>query len=336
VTAGIEVADLVVRYGELVAVAGVSFAADVGRVTAVLGPNGAGKTSTIETLEGYRSPSAGTVRVLGLDPVAQHGELVRRMGVMLQSGGVYRAIRVGEAVGLFASYHDDPLDADELIERVGLGHRHRTPWRSLSGGEQQRLSLALALVGRPEVVFLDEPSAGLDVGGRRLVHELVGELRVDGVTVVLATHDLSEAEALADRVVIIDGGRLVADGTPAQLAEAAGPAHLRFAADPDLDVVALAAHLDAVVRVDAPGEYVVEAPGDPRTVARLTAWMADHDVALGDLRAGRQRLEDTFMRLTTETSAATGALDAGRAGRSAEAGAAGVRRAVRRERGRRR
>jgi ABC-2 type transport system ATP-binding protein len=301
VTAAIEVRDLVVRFGGVVAVDGVTFAAPAGGVTAVLGPNGAGKTSTIETLEGYRAPTAGSVRVLGLDPVPQHRDLVTRMGVMLQSGGVYRAIRVEEVVRLFAAYYDDPLDAEELVARVGLSHRRRATWRTLSGGEQQRVSLALALVGRPEVLFLDEPSAGLDVSGRRLVHDLVAELRDEGVTVVLATHDLVEAETLADHLVIIDGGHVVGEGTPSELTAAAGPAELRFGAAVGLDVEALAAHLGASVRSASPGEYVVATSGDPHTVARLTAWLADHDLELGDLRAGKQRLEDTFLRLTAET-----------------------------------
>jgi ABC-2 type transport system ATP-binding protein len=336
VSAAIEVHDLILRYGDVEAVSNVSFTADAGRVTAVLGPNGAGKTSTIETLEGYRSPTGGSVTVLGLDPVADHAELVRGIGVMLQAGGVYRAIRVAEAAHLFAAYYDDPLDADRLIERVGLGHRRSAPWRALSGGEQQRLSLALALVGRPEVVFLDEPTAGLDVSGRRLVHELIGELRSDGVTILLATHDLFEAESLADRVVIIDGGRLVGQGSPSELAEVAGPPELRFAADPGLDTAALAEHLGADVRVETPGEYVVSRPGDPRTVARLTAWLADHEVALGDLRAGRQRLEDTFLRLTTETSSAVEAHLSAIDGHSAEVSAEAGRRPRRRRDGGRR
>lgn len=300
--AAIEVDDLVIHYGELVAVDHVSFDAPTGAVTAVLGPNGAGKTSTIETLEGYRRPDGGRARVLGLDPIADHRALVARVGVMLQSGGVYRAIRVAEAVRLFAAYYDAPLDPDDLIARVGLADRRRAPWRTLSGGEQQRLSLALALVGRPDLVFLDEPTAGLDVSGRRLVHDLVRELRSSGVTVLLTTHDLGEAEALADHLVIIDHGRVVADGTPVELTDAGGPPELRFGAAPGLDTATLAGHLGAAVHEPTPGEYLVEHPGDPTTVARLTAWLAERDLPLADLRAGRQRLEDVFVRLTDDTA----------------------------------
>ena len=300
----VEVEDLVIRYGELVAVDQVSFGAPIGGVTAVLGPNGAGKTSTIEALEGYRRPAGGSMRVLGLDPIADHGELVHRVGVMLQTGGIYRAIRVAEALHLFASYYDAPLDPDELIERVGLADRRRAVWRTLSGGEQQRLSLALSLVGRPEVVFLDEPTAGLDVSGRRLVHDLVRELRDDGVTVVCTTHDLGEADVLADHLVIIDHGRVVAEGTPAELTHASGPPEVRFATDPGLDTVTLAEHLGAEVTETSPGEYVLATQGDPATVAHLTAWLAERDHSLADLRAGRQRLEDVFVRITTEASKA--------------------------------
>jgi ABC-2 type transport system ATP-binding protein len=301
-TPAVVVENLVIRYGDLLAVDGVSFTAGDAEVTVVLGPNGAGKTSTIEALEGYRRPVSGSVRVLGLDPIADHAELVRRIGVMLQAGGVYRAIRVIEAVRLFASYYPDPLDADALVEQVGLTARRRAPWRTLSGGEQQRLSLALALVGRPDLVFLDEPSAGLDVSGRRLVHDLIHRLRAQGTAVVLATHDLGEAEALADHVVIIDRGHLVASGTTDELSRAAGPAELRFATRPGIDIAALGEHLGATVTEARPGDYVVERDGDPSTVAALTAWLALHDLALADLRAGRQRLEDVFVRLTSPTS----------------------------------
>lgn len=300
----IAVDDLVIRYGDVVAVAGATFRAEAGRVTAVLGPNGAGKTSIIETLEGFRTPSAGSARVLGLDPARDHDRLVQRIGVMLQSGGIYRAIRVAEAVELFAAYYEHPRDPDELIELVGLGHRRRAAWRTLSGGEQQRLSLALALVGRPEIVFLDEPTAGLDVNGRRLVHDLVRQLAAEGVTVLLCTHDLTEAEALAHDVVIVDGGRIVAQGTPADLAAVAGPPEVRFSVGVELDTTALSEALGAPVRALGAGEHVVEASGDPQLVARLTGWLAERQIELGDLRAGRPRLEETFLRLTSETSSA--------------------------------
>src|SRR5579872_5296356 len=210
----VECSDLVVRYGSTTAVDGVSLGADFGEVLAVLGPNGAGKTSTIETLEGYRRPAAGSVRVLGFDPRAEHRSLVSHIGVMLQRGGAYPMLGPRRAIDLFAGYYPDPESTDELLDLVGLRGVERTPWRHLSGGEQQRLSLALALVGKPRVVFLDEPTAGVDPQGRLAIRRVITDLRDAGVCVLLTTHELEEAERLADRVVIIDHGRVVAEGTP--------------------------------------------------------------------------------------------------------------------------
>lgn len=294
----IEVDDLTIRYGDHVAVSGLSFRADRGRITALLGPNGAGKTSTVETLEGYRSPSSGQVRVLGLDPVRDHAALVPRLGVMLQSGGVYTGIRPLEMLRLVASYYADPADPVELLDLVGLSDRRGSTWRSLSGGEQQRLSLALALIGRPEVAFLDEPTAGIDPSGRQLIRRIVSDLRGEGVAVLLTTHDLDEAEKLADQVVIIDHGRLLADATPAELMRSSDTEEVRFAAPTGLDTAALADRLQAAVEEVSPGEYRVAATGSPMLVAALTQWLAEQDLPLGDLRVGRQTLEDVFLRLT--------------------------------------
>ena len=297
----IEVRDLTIAYGGTTAVDGLSFEARAGLVTALLGPNGAGKTSTVEALEGYRRPSSGTVRVLGLDPVADHAAVVPSIGVMLQSGGVYPGIRPLEALRLHASFYRSPLDPEALLERVGLSHLRRSTWRQLSGGEQQRLSLALALVGHPKVVFLDEPTNGVDVQGRQLIRALVRELAHEGATVLLTTHDLDEAERLADQVVIVDHGRLIASGTPSELMAAGGSREIRFGAPPGLDTADLGKTLLAGVEEVAPGEYRVDADPSPGNVAALTAWLAEHDLPLADLRAGRQRLEDVFLRLTTAT-----------------------------------
>jgi ABC-2 type transport system ATP-binding protein len=296
----VDVSGLVVRYGDVAAVDGVTFSAEAGSVVALLGPNGAGKTSTVEALEGYRRPAAGTVRVLGLDPIADARALVPRIGVMLQSGGVYPGMSAREALTLFAAYYDDPAPVEELLARVGLQDVAGTPWRRLSGGEQQRLSLALALVGKPSVAFLDEPTSGIDPAGRLVIREVVRSLRDEGVCVLLTTHELEEAERLADRVVIVDHGRVVADGTVAELRSSAGGGDdvVRFGAPAGLDVAALAARLGAAVTAEQPGEYVVSAAGTPALVAALTAWLAEQDLPLGDLRAGRPSLEDVFLRLT--------------------------------------
>ncbi|MDP1807588.1 MAG: ABC transporter ATP-binding protein, partial [Acidimicrobiales bacterium] len=194
----------------------------------------------------------------------------------------------------------DALEPAELIGRVGLTGKERRSWRQLSGGEQRRLALALALVGRPQVAFLDEPSSGVDPHGRQAIREVVAGLRGDGVTVLLTSHDLDEVQHLADHVVILDRGRLVADGTPAELMAGADEPEVRFGAPPGLDTAALSARLGASVLETSAGEYLVAAAGTPALVADLTAWLAEQDLPLADLRAGRQRLEDVFLRLTTD------------------------------------
>jgi ABC-2 type transport system ATP-binding protein len=295
----IELRGLTKRYGAHTAVDRLDLDVRTGETLALLGPNGAGKTTTIECCEGYRRPDEGTVRVLGLDPRREGDRLRSRMGLMLQEGGVYPMARPGEVLRLFARFYADPLDPDALLERVGLLDARRTRFRDLSGGQKQRLSLALALVGKPEIVFLDEPTAGLDPAARRLTWEHVRELQADRVTVVLTTHLLDEAEELADRVAIIDRGRLVALGTPDELTHG-DRGELEFSARAGLDVAALGAAAGAVVDEPRPGRYVVHARNDPRLVARLASWMADHDVLLGELQAGKRSLEDVFLRITAE------------------------------------
>jgi ABC-2 type transport system ATP-binding protein len=297
----VDVSNLVVRYRDVIAVDDLTFSAEAGQVLALLGPNGAGKTTTVEALEGYRSPTAGTVNVLGLDPVRDHRRLMPQIGVMLQTGGVYPGIRTLEALRLFAAFYERPADPAALLDRVGLQAVSRTPWRRLSGGEQQRLSLALALVGAPRVVFLDEPTAGVDVAGRRVVRDVIRELRDAGACVLLTTHELEDAERLADDVVIIDRGRIVARGSPAELMAAGSGDEIRFGAPTGLDVAALGRRLSARVAEVSPGEYLVDAAPAPVTVAALASWLAEHDLPLADLRAGRQRLEDVFLRLTSRT-----------------------------------
>jgi ABC-2 type transport system ATP-binding protein len=292
----VEVEQLRVRYGDLVAVKGISWRAEHGAVTAVLGPNGAGKTSTIEVCEGYRRPTSGSVRVLGMDPASEQPKLSERMGVMLQDGGVYPSARVGDTIRHYCALYDRGMDADELVRTVGLADRTRSTWRRLSGGEKQRLSLALALAAKPEVAFLDEPTSGVDVLGRDAIRQIIRDLAASGCAVVLATHELDEAEKLADRVVIIDSGEVIADGTLAELRR--GHDEIRFTSSPELDVLALAEATGIVAARIGPGEYVVDAPSHPRLIAQLAGWLSDHGHPLIDMRAGAQRLEDVFRRLT--------------------------------------
>jgi ABC-2 type transport system ATP-binding protein len=295
----IAIRGLVKRYGDTVAVDGLDLEVQPGETLALLGPNGAGKTTTVECCEGYRRPDAGTVRVLGLDPHADAGRLRPRVGLMLQEGGVYPMAYPREVLRLFARFYADPLDPDELLGHVGLGDAERTRYRDLSGGQKQRLSLALALVGRPEVVFLDEPTAGLDVSARRMTWDHVRHLQAQGATIVLTTHLLDEAEELADRVAIVDRGRLVALGTPDELTHGTA-ADLQFTAVPRLDVASLGLALGAAVTEERPGRYLVHAANDPALVARLATWLAERDVVLGELRGGKRRLEDLFLELTAE------------------------------------
>ncbi|MFI5053186.1 MAG: ABC transporter ATP-binding protein [Acidimicrobiia bacterium] len=299
----IEVAALEKRYGSTRAVDGVTLSIATGEVFGLLGPNGAGKTTTVEILEGYRRADAGEVRVLGVDPWRDGASLRPRIGVMLQEGGLYPGIRPLEALQLFASYYDDPDDPERLLELVGLTDSRQTLVRRMSGGQQQRLSLALALVGRPSLVFLDEPTAGMDPHARATTWAMIRELRDRGTTVVLTTHAMDEAEHLCDRVGIIDHGRLVALDTPADLTTRAAADETTFAAAPGLDVSSLAVALGLepmTVREVRPGEYLVDTTATPALVASLAAWLCDRGVLVSELRAGRRSLEDVFLRLTGE------------------------------------
>ena len=291
----IEVKDLRVAYGERAAVDGVSFAVEPGEVVALLGPNGAGKTTTVETLEGYRSPTSGTVRVLGLDPIGDRSRVVRDIGVVLQRGGVYPVMGPLRVLKLFASYYEAPRDPGELVDLLGLGEVAATPYKRLSGGEQQRLLLALALVGRPKVCFLDEPTAGVDPAGRIAVRDVIESCRDQGVSILLTSHELDEVERVADRVVIIDHGRVLAAGAPGEVG--GGAEEVRFSVDGKIDARELAAALGVDVTEEAPSLYRLSGAPSPELIARLTAWLAERSLALSDLRVGRERLEDVFLRL---------------------------------------
>jgi ABC-2 type transport system ATP-binding protein len=292
----VEVNGLVVRYGDVVAVDGVSFEARTGEVTVVLGPNGAGKTSTIEVCEGFRSGDAGGVRVLGLDPIADHHRLTGRMGVMLQDGGVYPGARVADTVRHHCALHDRGVDADTLVERLGLASRARATWRTLSGGERQRLALALALAAAPEVAFLDEPTSGVDVEGRDAIRAVVADLAAHGCTVVVASHEMSEAERIADKVVMFRHGRVVADGPIASLVRTRN--RLTFRSATGLDVASLGAELGAVVADYGAGTYEVAHAPTADLVAKVTAWLAAAGLPLDGIDMGAESLEDAYRRLT--------------------------------------
>jgi ABC-2 type transport system ATP-binding protein len=289
---------LVKTYGGRRAVDGVSFAVARGETFALLGPNGAGKTTTMEILEGYRVPDAGTVRVLGLDPRREGAALRPRIGVMLQESGLYRAITPREALHLFASYYAAPANPDALLELVGLTEVADTRYRQLSGGQRQRLALALALVGRPELLFLDEPTAGMDPQARAATWDLLRQLKAAGVTVLVTTHYLEEAERLADRVAILDRGRLVALDTPAALMRG-DATQVLLRATPGLAVEALAALPSALgAEETAPGVYVLRTHAAADLLVELTGWLRAAGVLPREVRVGEGSLEEVFLRLT--------------------------------------
>ena len=296
----VDIVGLAKSYGRTAAVAGLTLRADRAQVTAILGPNGAGKTTTVEICEGYRRADAGQVRVLGLDPVRDARALRPRVGVMLQAGGIPTTARAGEYLQVMARFYAQPIDPGLLIDRLGLAASVRTPFKRLSGGQQQRLSLAAAVIGRPELVFLDEPTAGLDPQARHATWDLITGLRQSGASVILTTHQMDEAEQLADHVVIVDHGQVVADGTPAELTGTAG--QLRFRAEPDLDTESLLAALPAgsAAKESPAGHYLVQVTGrvDPQLLAAVTAWCADRGVLAQSLRIESRTLEDVFLELT--------------------------------------
>jgi ABC-2 type transport system ATP-binding protein len=300
ISPAVEITGMVKRYGSLTAVDGLTLTARHGQVTSILGPNGAGKTTTIEVCEGYRRADGGEVRVLGMDPAADSARLRPRVGVMLQSGGIPPAVPAAEYLRLLSKFHSNPLSPDALLETVGLTGAARTPYKRLSGGQQQRLSLAAAIIGRPELVFLDEPTAGMDPHARHATWDLVTALRADGVSVILTTHFMEEAERLSDHVVIIDAGRVVADGTPDDLTGSAG--QLRFRAEPGLDTESLLAALPSgsAAKESPAGHYLIEVHGsvEPGLLAAVTAWCAEHSVLPSSLRIESRTLEDVFLELT--------------------------------------
>lgn len=289
------VQNLTVQYGNLTAVNDVSFEAPAGAVTVVLGPNGAGKTSTIEVCEGFRTASTGEVRVLGLDPVTQHKELTQRMGVMLQGGGVYPSARVKDVISHFCALHNKGVNAAALMDKVGLTDRATSTWRRLSGGEQQRLSLSLALAADPEIIFLDEPTSGVDIDGRDAIRDIIKELANRGTTVVMASHEMAEAEKVADHAVFFRSGHIVAAGPLASLLS--NRKRLRFTSSIGLDTVDLAVNVGRPVHEMSDGVYEVASESTPQLMSRISQWLADKQLPLLGVDVGTESLEDAYRRL---------------------------------------
>ena len=286
-------------YGTTRVVDHLSFSVHSGEIFALLGPNGAGKTTTVETLEGYRAPDEGTVRVLGLDPINQAQTLKPRLGVMLQQDGLYPALTTREALQLFSGFYAHPQDVHTMLARVGLTDAAKTRCRALSGGQKRRLALAVALIGNPELVFLDEPTAGMDPQARQMTWEIIRALKQQGVTILLTTHLMDEAERLADCVAIIDHGRLIALDTPGNMTGSQNANVIRFVAPAGLDCQEFAS-LPTVKKAEEvrAGSYVIESENVPALLVELTTWLRDHSIMLSELRVGHGSLEDFFLRLT--------------------------------------
>ena len=299
----IEVHDFRKIYGKVVAVDGITFDVRRGEVFGLLGPNGAGKTSTLESLEGLRRADGGTLRIAGVDPGRQGRQLRSLIGVQLQTSGLPDSFRVDEAMQFFCAYHGI-APRDDLIERVGLGEKRRAQYHELSGGQQRRLALALAVAHNPPVIILDEPTSGLDVASRVMLHDLMRELQAGGTTTLLATHDMAEASEMATRVAILLRGRIVAIGTPLELtATGAGLTKISVSTEggclgrPD-------AGFPAVRQTQDRDDYRIYFSTDVGpTVAALIAYIAAQGDTLVDLRVERPTLEDRFLEITTKEAA---------------------------------
>ena len=294
----IDVTNLVVRFGALRAVDDVSFHVPYGQVTTLLGPNGAGKTTLVETLLGFRAPQEGSVRVHGLDPVRAHAEVVVRTGALLQRGGVWFPMSPVQVLDLTATYYDQPRDPRELLELLGLVDCARTPWRRLSGGEQQRTLLALALLGRPRVLVLDEPTTAVDPEGRQVIRELIRSERDRGCALLITTHELTEAERTADEVVIMNHGRVVVQGT---LEHLAGDAVLIVETSRPVDPLELGRRLGCVVTAVEPTRLHCAIASDPDRVAVVTAFLSENGATLTSLRT-RASLEERYLDLIGESA----------------------------------
>ena len=295
----IEVENLTKRYGEVQALRGVSFSVDEGEVFGLLGPNGAGKTTTVEILEGLRPADGGRASVCGLDPHASGDALKQEIGAVLQFTALPDKIRVSEALNMFASFYLRHRDADQLLERFGLQEKRQAFYSQLSGGQKQRLALAMSLVNEPRVVFLDEPTAGLDPQVRREIYSIIEELKSNRKTILLTTHYIEEAERLCDRVAIVDQGRVMALGSPRELKQrSAGKTRIEIRlARPEPD--GALGQLEAVSGCRlTDGVYVVHSTGVPRTIVALVKYLEAQGNELASLEIAAPSLEDVFLELT--------------------------------------
>lgn len=295
--AAIEVRGLHKHYGELRAVDGIDLTVEEGEVFALLGPNGAGKTTTVEIMEGHRQPTAGSVRVLGLDPASAGRAYRDRIGIVLQEPSLERELEVAEAISTYAAFYTRSRDVDEVIEIVGLEEKRSARIKTLSGGQHRRLELALGIVGDPDLIFLDEPTTGFDPSARRHAWSLIDNLRSLGKTILLTTHYMDEAQNLADRAAVIAAGRIVAEGTPESIGgRAQGKATITFGVA-GIDE----ADLPSEVRhgFDAATGVVSIQTGDPTAMLhRLTGWAVERELELESLSVARPSLEDVYLELT--------------------------------------
>jgi ABC-2 type transport system ATP-binding protein len=300
--AATEARGLVMRYGDREVLHGIDLVVQQGMVLGFLGPNGAGKTTTVEILEGYRRRSAGHASVLGMDPASGGRELRERIGIVLQETAHNPDLTVRETLRRFAGYYRRPRPVDDVVGLVGLQEAADRRVRALSGGQRQRLDVGLALVGDPELVFRDEPTTGFDPAARRQAWRMIGGLRELGKTILLTTHYMDEAQALADRVAIIQAGRIVAEGTPADLAAAQQATEVRFTLPADAVAGDLPRVSGAVATRGRDVEVATENP--TRDLLALTGWAANRGVGLDGLTVTRPSLEDIYLNLTSETEEA--------------------------------
>ncbi len=302
----VSVSGLRKQYGDFTALDGLDFTVDEGEVVALLGPNGAGKTTTVEILEGYRRPTAGTVSVLGCDPFSSH-TLRRQVGIVLQEAGFFPQLKVRETVEAWRRFYPSPREADEVIELVGLTDRSKVQVKDLSGGEQRRLDLALGIVGRPSLLFLDEPTTGFDPSARRNAWSLVKDLVEGGMTVLLTTHYLEEAQALADRIIIVDHGRIVTEGSPDTIGgRDTAPTTISFVVSHELSSASLPALSAGAVVQRSGASVTVHTESATSDTHVLTGWALDHGERLDELQVNQPSLEDTYLDIlgATEPEAA--------------------------------